>query len=312
MKVPTPHLFQVLKLVTDKMLAVGMRYTISGGTLLGCIRESQLIPYDKDIDIDILRSDCPRLLEILRDLDSFGISLLPDNIKIDSKQCLDYFKDPPPIIGVRHAGIKLGDIYVFSLFRDGIVRLVGRRLKIINPKMSLPIWFYDRPESHEINGYKFLTPSHPAFLLERLYGSDWTVPKDYSTVDRVVGRHSTSGALFDVSLESAVLFALRHGWTGNYDSFPAFTNEYTPQTGVSAASTYGETWLRRHELCFIDELADAFDIAELLRFDSFQLETWIRATITRAYAAGWDKQAVSTRKWRRHYHAAIAGQIIKK
>jgi len=54
----------ILDAVTDFCDAHGLRYYISGGTLLGAVRHGGYIPWDDDIDLNMPRPDCDRLLSL--------------------------------------------------------------------------------------------------------------------------------------------------------------------------------------------------------------------------------------------------------
>ena len=54
-------------------------YWISDGTLLGAYRHGGFIPWDDDIDIQMLQKDCKRLFQILS-------SELPSNLKVQSSE----------------------------------------------------------------------------------------------------------------------------------------------------------------------------------------------------------------------------------
>lgn len=58
--------FAVLCAVRDLCDAHGLRYSLTGGTLIGAIRHQGFIPWDDDIDIMMPRPDYDRLIQIVK------------------------------------------------------------------------------------------------------------------------------------------------------------------------------------------------------------------------------------------------------
>lgn len=55
------HLFEMLCALDEFCEKNGIRYYLSGGTLLGAIRHQGFIPWDDDIDVNMPRPDCEKL-----------------------------------------------------------------------------------------------------------------------------------------------------------------------------------------------------------------------------------------------------------
>jgi len=58
-------LFEVLCVVDDICVKEGVRYFLDGGTEIGSVREKDIIPWDDDIDIKVLREDYPKFKEAM-------------------------------------------------------------------------------------------------------------------------------------------------------------------------------------------------------------------------------------------------------
>lgn len=70
------NLYELLKILTDKLDSVGIVYWIDGGTILGSIRHGCLVPWDDDIDICILESDFNKLNQLSKSLNKEGFEIV--------------------------------------------------------------------------------------------------------------------------------------------------------------------------------------------------------------------------------------------
>ena len=76
------RMLDILQVVDAIFQKHGIEYTLDGGSLLGAVRHGGFIPWDDDLDINVMRKDVPRIRKILKEE-------LPANLVYQ-----DYFTDP--------------------------------------------------------------------------------------------------------------------------------------------------------------------------------------------------------------------------
>ncbi len=95
-------ILNILKPVYDHLNKYGLRYYISGGTLLGAVRHKGFIPWDDDLDIALPRKDYEKFLRTIE-------RSLPDYLKLETyrntKKHHFYFAQ---IVDTRHELLRTG------------------------------------------------------------------------------------------------------------------------------------------------------------------------------------------------------------
>lgn len=69
------QLYTLIRDTHDAFTKKGIEYWITGGTLLGAVRHSGLIPWDDDADICVMRKDVPKLKLIVKYMKNKGYTL---------------------------------------------------------------------------------------------------------------------------------------------------------------------------------------------------------------------------------------------
>lgn len=65
--------YRFAHVMTELLERFGIRYFAHSGTMLGCVRHKGFIPWDDDVDLMVLEEDEPRLIEMAKVLESYGI-----------------------------------------------------------------------------------------------------------------------------------------------------------------------------------------------------------------------------------------------
>jgi len=145
-------------------------YWLDFGTLLGSIREHNIIPWDADADISILRSDFPKVAAILPEILQLGQYPMTDRKVM---WCCEVFWDGTIKLCI-HKCTKHIDIYPWEIHEEeGLAK---------HPR---PYFGYPTFPLHEIESFETIDfcgvpatiPSNYKERLTRLYGDDYMTPK---------------------------------------------------------------------------------------------------------------------------------------
>lgn len=155
--------------VLDK---IGIPYVLVGGTLLGVIRENDLMGHDGDVDIDVLAEDVPNPEDLLKKIRNLS----------DATGSIDYHNQYFTIT-YEYEGQTV-NVDIFLVFNKD-----GKRFRHFwdgDPdkfeSASCLVWpeeFYYKEDWGEVDfdGKKYKVPANVEKYLEIMYGEDWRVPK---------------------------------------------------------------------------------------------------------------------------------------
>ena len=165
------HLIDMLELITKIFREYRIPYFIHSGTLLGVVRENNIIPHDDDIDIAIYPEDKEFLLS-----KEFNEEIKKYNLKTEMVLQKDIDKE---IIKLKYLKADHGiflDIFVFEDTED--------RTQYRAP-LCRRIWpkgYFTKEEMYPLKKYQLrhlevFGPKDPIPYLKRHYGEDWNIPK---------------------------------------------------------------------------------------------------------------------------------------
>ena len=164
------HMKEVLLRGTSVLDQLNIPYVLVGGTLLGIIRENNLLGHDGDVDVDVLVEDVGDIDEFLKKINSVS----------DTKA---NFHNQYFTIQYDFGGNST-NFDIFIVFNKD-----GKRFRHFWSKESdnfedapCLVWpeeFYykDKWEDVEFLDRKFKVPARPEEYLETMYGEDWRTPK---------------------------------------------------------------------------------------------------------------------------------------
>lgn len=238
------HLYPAFRTIARLLEEHGIHYVLSGGTMLGAVRDGAMIPHDKDFDFELLAEDRARVLALSDRFAAEGIELrekrrrglrLDDGSRSPDASCF------ASNIHVRVDGVHVGDMLLFTVFDDGIARRLDTATEtLFNPRTMIPAWYLEGSETTSLYGDPYPVVRSPEVVLETIYGPGWVRP--IAAGEFPPGQNAGSGAIFDKPTERLIRHALDQGWDGQYHDRP-----HWPGTVTYVNSQAARRWVRRHE-----------------------------------------------------------------
>jgi hypothetical protein len=155
-----------------------LTYGLFNGTLLGAIRENDLIRFDEDTDVYLLDEDKDKFFRLLDVFNQHGFNV----VRWEDDGLLSLMRKEEYI-----------DIYFFRKRKKfGVFNL-----RVLNNEFEYPAENLENPERREFLGLSFPVPGKPEEIVEQIYGKDWKIPRIhkhsepntfYNTLSRLAGR----------------------------------------------------------------------------------------------------------------------------
>ncbi|RLE31198.1 MAG: hypothetical protein DRJ61_11655 [Acidobacteria bacterium] len=194
----------------------GIWHALTYGTLLGAVRDGQLIPWDDDIDLMVRPSDIDRILRLNNILANesivfHSITHAPTMLAVNPGAVCGF---SPCQLAISFAGRKIGDLYAFNLFSDGILRRFDPKTNAYwCPHSSFPHYFVEETTIVSVGGNEYPAPRRPDRFLSGVYGNDWREP--YRAVrqggDAQEGR-TAHGDRYEPKLAEEIQWCIDQGW----------------------------------------------------------------------------------------------------
>jgi hypothetical protein len=213
--------------VSTALTRHGIWHTLAFGTLLGAVREQDIIEWDYDIDFLIRPADIPRILTLNADLARDRVQVSPVYMSSSVLACNPggVATSTGPRLIIRYDGHRTGDMYAFSLFSDGVVRWYDFHWETYwCPESSFPHYFVESLETVFIRGRAYPAPRAPEKWLEGIYGETWRTP--FKPGDPRSAALNVWGYRFRPKLAEEVAWCESQGWRRDqYAGEPAWPRQ---------------------------------------------------------------------------------------
>lgn len=166
------HLTNVSKILKTN----NIKHWIMYGTLLGAIREQNIISYDYDFDLGANIDDLNSILNLNDDKSDYKF-VKSSGMAIDIDDSSNDISTWRVSVKIYYKDIEVGDIYLYQKCSDGYMRRFDKDLGLYFwPNSTFPSWFIDKLDYVKIRDNIFPAPRLGEELLLHWYGKTWKTP----------------------------------------------------------------------------------------------------------------------------------------
>jgi hypothetical protein len=240
--------------VHDLLDRHGIWHCLAYGTLLGAVRDGDLIEWDHDIDLLVRPADQTTLLR-LHELEPRARVRFSAVCSAGWRLALNPARVPwfsPGYLFIYVDEVLVGEAYAPVLFDDGVLRLYDLATEVIFwPQTSFPHHLVEELAQAPVRDHQYPVPARAAQLLEFTYGPGWRTPRrsafDGGDPD---DRFGTSGDLLVPNLAEQVCWCEATGWDRTrYAGQPRWPRRLNgagpvgpvPRTAATSRSTWWHT-----------------------------------------------------------------------
>jgi len=172
---------KLLRISCEILEDLGVHYWLDFGTLLGLIRENQLIEWDKDMDLSIRFESDEQIKALIAAVSkhypvkTLGESIRPEAWKLGKYRTIKAFHKK---YGLIRTDPHLDFFTQYRGIYDNQTEATYRSI-IAGVNNEIPATYVDELDSFHFEGHDFAIPNHPETFLALRYGEDWRTPKKY-------------------------------------------------------------------------------------------------------------------------------------
>jgi lipopolysaccharide cholinephosphotransferase len=171
--------YRMLYNVTELLEKHSIKYHLEGGTLLGIVRDNELLPWDHDVDISIPESEMNKLIALKWEFYKLGYKFSAKRSKFSYGPIK---KDEYFVFKLKPLLMYIGHLFIPALHRNMVILdiFVKRQdekytyWQAMRKVMKVENKYYESDEIIEFKGKQLRAPNHYKEYLTQKYG-DWNI-----------------------------------------------------------------------------------------------------------------------------------------